>query len=147
MRAVLQRVSRASVSVGGVRVGEIGPGLVILVGVAQGDTSQDTQFLADKVAQLRIFPDEQGRFNLSALDTGAEILVVSQFTLLADTKKGRRPSFTQAAPPSQAQTLIDELVARLRSKGFKVETGQFGEHMVVEIHNHGPVTIILDSRE
>ncbi|MEK7281477.1 MAG: D-aminoacyl-tRNA deacylase, partial [Chloroflexota bacterium] len=125
----------------------IGSGLFILVGVAQGDTSQDARFLADKVAQLRIFPDEQGRFNLSSLDTGAELLVVSQFTLFADTRKGRRPSFSQAAPPSQAQPLIEELVSRLRGQGFKVETGQFGEHMLVEIHNQGPVTIILDSQE
>jgi len=127
-------------------VGEIGPGLVVLVGVAQGDTERDALYLADKVVNLRIFADEASKFNLSALDIGGEILIVSQFTLLADTRKGRRPSFEEAAPPEQAEALVDFFIARVRDTGLKVETGRFQQHMLVEIHNDGPVTIALSSR-
>jgi len=128
-------------------VARIGRGLVILVGAAQGDTEKDARFLADKIVNLRIFPDERERFNLSALDVGAQLLVVSQFTLLADARKGRRPSFTGAAPPEQAQALIQSFTEHLRSSGLEVQSGRFGAHMLVEIHNDGPVTIIMDSRE
>ncbi len=147
MKALLQRVSRASVSVGREMVGKIGPGLVVLVGVANGDTEKDAQYLTDKIVNLRIFADEASKFNLSALDVRGELLAVSQFTLLADTKKGRRPSFTDAAPPEQAQALFEQFVAGLRASGLKVETGRFQTHMLVEIQNDGPVTIMLDSRE
>lgn len=146
MKALLQRVTRASVSVGGEVVGSIGPGLVVLVGVASGDTEKDADSLADKTVGLRIFADEGGKFNLSALDVGGDLLLISQFTLLADSRKGRRPSFTEAAPPAQAQALFERFVSAARSSGLKVETGCFQEHMHVEIHNDGPVTIMLDSR-
>ncbi len=147
MKALLQRVSRASVSVVGETVGQIGRGLVVLVGIASSDTEKDADYLALKTVELRIFPDEAGKFNLSALDTKGEVLAVSQFTLLADTRKGRRPGFTDAAPPAQAERLFNYFVERLRATGLKVETGRFQKHMEVEIHNDGPVTIILDSRE
>jgi len=147
VKALLQRVTGASVSVGGEVVGRIGRGLVILVGVADGDTEKDAQYLAQKTVSLRIFSDEAGRFNLSALDIKGELLVVSQFTLLADTKKGRRPSFTEAAPPAQAEELFERFVEQARATGLKVETGRFQQYMQVEIHNDGPVTILLDSRE
>ena len=145
MKALLQRVTSASVSVAGEVVGKIGRGLVVFVGVAGGDTERDAQYLAQKTVNLRIFSDEVGRFNLSALDFGGELLVVSQFTLLADTKKGRRPSFVEAAPPAQAEPLFAHFVAQARASGLKVETGRFQEYMQVEIHNDGPVTILLDS--
>ncbi len=147
MKAVLQRVSRASVSVAGEEVGAIGNGLVVLLGVAEGDTEEDAQFLLQKIINLRIFTDSEGKFNRSLLDAGGELLLVSQFTLLADTRKGRRPSFTGAAPPEQAAALFDRFVDLARDSGLKVATGQFQAHMMVEIHNDGPVTIILDSRE
>ena len=147
MKALLQRVTGASVSVGGEVVGRIGRGLVIFVGVADGDTEKDAQYLAQKAASLRIFADEAGRFNLSALDINGELLVVSQFTLLADTKKGRRPSFTEAAPPAQAEELFERFVEQARATGLKVETGHFQQYMQVEIHNDGPVTILLDSQD
>lgn len=147
MRALVQRVSRASVTIGGEIAGRIGPGFVVLLGVAQGDTPQDAQSLSHKVAHLRVFPDEEGRFQFSLLDRGGEVLVVSQFTLLADTRKGRRPSFTEAAPPQQAQPLYEAFVAALRGLGIGVVTGRFQEHMQVELVNDGPVTILLDSRE
>ncbi|MCJ7743981.1 MAG: D-aminoacyl-tRNA deacylase [Dehalococcoidales bacterium] len=146
MKAVLQRVTKASVSVGGEVVGSIGPGLVVLVGVANGDTEKDARYLAQKTVELRIFPDDAGKFNLSALDIKGELLVVSQFTLLADTRKGRRPSFVEAAPPAQAEGLFEQFVAAARASGLKVETGRFQQYMLVEIHNDGPVTILLDSR-
>ena len=146
MKALVQRVTEASVMVDSELVGEIGPGLVVLVGVAQGDTERDALYLADKVVNLRIFADEASKFNLSALDIGGEILIVSQFTLLADTRKGRRPSFEEAAPPEQAEALVDFFIARVRDTGLKVETGRFQQHMLVEIHNDGPVTIALSSR-
>ncbi len=147
MKALLQRVTGASVSVAGEVVGRIGLGLVVFVGVANGDTVRDAQYLAQKTVSLRIFPDEAGKFNLSALDIKGELLVVSQFTLLADTRKGRRPSFVEAAPPAQAEALFEQLVEQARATGLKVETGRFQQYMRVEIHNDGPVTILLDSRE
>jgi len=147
VKALLQRVTGASVSVAGQVVGKIGQGLVVFVGVANGDTERDAQYLAQKTVSLRIFPDEAGRFNLSALDIKGELLVVSQFTLLADTKKGRRPSFVRAAPPEEAEVLFGRFVGEARATGLKVETGRFQQYMQVEIHNDGPVTILLDSRE
>ncbi len=147
MRALLQRVTGASVSVGGEVVGRIDRGLVVLVGVARGDSEADARYLAEKTAGLRIFPDDEGKFNLSALDTGGELLVVSQFTLLADTRKGRRPSFNEAAPPAEAEALFEHFVAQVRATGLGVVTGRFQQKMLVEIHNDGPVTVLLDSQE
>ncbi len=147
MKALLQRVTGASVSVAGEVVGRIGRGLVVLVGVANGDTERDAQYLVQKTVSLRIFPDEGGRFSLSALDIKGELLVVSQFTLLADTRKGRRPSFVGAASPAQAEVLFEQFVEEACASGLKVETGRFQQYMQVEIHNDGPVTILLDSRE
>ena len=147
MKVLLQRVTGASVSVAGEVVGKIGRGLVVFVGVASEDIEKDAQYLAQKTVSLRIFPDEAGRFNLSALDIKGELLVVSQFTLLADTKKGRRPSFVEAAPPPEAEELFAQFVEQAQSTGLKVETGRFQQYMQVEIHNDGPVTILLDSRE
>lgn len=147
MKALLQRVTGASVKVAGDLAGSIGPGLVVLLGVSAGDSETDVRYLAEKTANLRIFADASGKFNLSALDTGGEILAVSQFTLLADTKKGRRPSFTLAAPPEQAERLYNQYVLQMRATGLKVATGRFGAHMQLEIHNDGPVTILLDSRD
>jgi D-tyrosyl-tRNA(Tyr) deacylase len=147
VKALLQRVSRASVSVAGEEVGKIGKGLAVLLGVADGDTERDAQYLMAKVVNLRIFTDTQDRFNLSALDIGGELLLVSQFTLLADTRKGRRPSFDRAAPPALAEKLFDYCVGLARETGLKVATGRFQQHMQVEIHNDGPVTVMLDSRE
>jgi len=146
VKALLQRVTRASVSVGGEIVGRIGRGLVIFVGVASGDTEKDAQYLAQRTVNLRIFSDEEGRFNLSALDIKGELLVVSQFTLLADTRKGRRPSFIEAAPPAQAEEIFERFVEQARATGLRVETGRFQQYMQVEIHNDGPVTILLDSK-
>ena len=146
MKALLQRVTEASVSVSGEEVGRIGQGLVVFVGVAKGDTEKDAQYLAQKIVNLRLFSDEGGRFNLSALDIKGELLVVSQFTLLADTKKGRRPDFIEAAPPDQAKKLFKQFVEQAHATGLKVETGRFQQYMQVEIHNDGPVTILLNSR-
>ncbi len=147
MKALLQRVTRASVSVASEVVGRIGRGLVVFIGVATGDTEKDAQYLAQKTVSLRIFSDEEGRFNLSALDIKGELLVVSQFTLLANTRKGRRPSFIEAAPPAQAEEIFERFVEQARATGLRVETGRFQQYMQVEIHNDGPVTIILDSRD
>jgi D-tyrosyl-tRNA(Tyr) deacylase len=147
VKALLQRVSRASVSVGGEEVGKIGPGLVVLLGVADGDTEKDADYLVQKIVNLRIFTDDRDKFNLSALDVRGELLFVSQFTLLADTIKGRRPSFTGAAPPQQAEALFNYAVSLAKESGLKVATGRFQQHMQVEIHNDGPVTVMLDSRE
>lgn len=147
MRALFQRVSQASVSVEGHVVAAIEQGLVALVGVARGDSEADARYLAEKTANLRVFPDESGKFNLSTLDISGEVLVVSQFTLIASTRKGRRPSFTEAAPPEEAEPLVNTFVQSLRSAGLKVETGRFQQHMLVEIHNDGPVTIFIDSEE
>ena len=146
MKALLQRVTSASVSVDDEVVGRIGQGLVVFVGVAAGDTEADAQFLAQKTVDLRIFADETGKFNLSALDIKGELLVISQFTLLADTRKGRRPSFTDAAPPAEAEALFQRFVEQAGATGLKVETGRFQQYMHVEIHNDGPVTVLLDSR-
>ena len=146
MKALVQRVSRASVSVNDGIVGKIGPGLVVFLGVAQGDSKEDASYLANKVVNLRIFANEASKFALSALETRGAILVVSQFTLLADTRKGRRPSFTEAAPPDLAKELYEFFVEQVRSTGLKVETGLFQEHMLVEIYNDGPVTISLESK-
>jgi D-tyrosyl-tRNA(Tyr) deacylase len=146
MKALVQRVSRASVSVNDKIVGKIGPGLVVFLGVAQGDSKEDASYLANKVVNLRIFADEVSHFALSAVETRGDILVVSQFTLLADSRKGRRPSFTEAAPPDLAKELYEFFVKQVRATGLKVETGLFQEHMLVEIYNDGPVTISLESR-
>ena len=147
MKALLQRVTGASVSVAGEVVGSVGRGLVVFVGVASEDTEKDAQYLAQKTVNLRIFADEAGKFNLSALDINGELLLVSQFTLLADTRKGRRPSFVEAAPPVRAEELFNYFVEQASAAELKVETGRFQQYMQVEIHNDGPVTILLDSRE
>jgi len=147
MKALVQRVKLASVAADGQEVARIGNGLVCLVGVALGDEEEDARFLVDKIINLRIFSDEQGKFNLSLLDVGGELLAVSQFTLLADTRKGRRPSFVQAAPPKEAEALFNRFVELAVHSGIRVGTGRFQQHMVVEIHNDGPVTIQLDSRQ
>ncbi len=146
MQALVQRVTNASVTVSNKTVGEIGQGLVVLLGVARDDSPEDARYLADKVVNLRIFSDEAGRFSLSALEVKGEILVVSQFTLLADTRKGRRPSFTEAAPPDKARELYEFFVEQVRSFRLKVETGVFQEYMLVDIHNDGPVTLLLESK-
>lgn len=146
MKALVQRVSRASVNVNDKTVGKIGPGLVVFLGVALGDSREDASYLSNKVVNLRIFADESSRFSLSALDTRGDILIVSQFTLMGDTRKGRRPDFTEAAPPDVAKELYEFFVEQVRSTGLKVETGLFQEHMLVEIHNDGPVTISLESK-
>jgi D-tyrosyl-tRNA(Tyr) deacylase len=143
----LQRVTSASVSVAGEVVGSIGQGLVAFIGVANGDTEKDARYLAQKLVNLRIFADREEKFNLSALDIKGELLLVSQFTLLADTRKGRRPSFTDAAPSAEAEELFQQFVDEVRASGLKVETGRFQQYMQVEIHNDGPVTIMLDSRD
>ncbi|MEA1959395.1 MAG: D-aminoacyl-tRNA deacylase [Chloroflexota bacterium] len=147
MKALLQRVNQASVTVDNDVVGRIGSGLVVFLGVAAGDTERDAKYLAEKTLGLRIFSDSEGKFNLSVSDIQGELLVVSQFTLLADTKKGRRPSFTDAAPPDEAEALFERYVSLLRESGLKVETGRFQAHMTVDIVNDGPVTIMLDSKD
>jgi D-tyrosyl-tRNA(Tyr) deacylase len=147
MKALLQRVDRATVMVEGRATGSINKGLVALVGVADNDTEQDVEYLADKIINLRIFSDSEGKFNLSLTDLSYDILMVSQFTLMADTRKGRRPNFIRAAPPDKAQDLFNKLIELVRSKGITVETGEFQQHMIVEIINNGPVTIMLDSKE
>lgn len=144
MRALLQRVSKASVTVEGEVISRIGKGLVILLGVGHGDGEEQTAFLAEKVSNLRIFEDEQGKTNLSIQDVKGEVIVVSQFTLYADTRKGRRPSFVDAALPEVAEPLVDRFVEKLRGHGVPTQTGKFGAHMEVEIHNDGPVTIWLE---
>ncbi len=147
MKILLQRVIKASVSVHGEIVGNIGPGLAVLLGVATGDTEKDADYLVDKIINLRIFSDNDGKFNLSLADIHGELLLISQFTLLADLKRGRRPSFTGAAPPDQARRLFDYFVDKVNQRGLHIATGKFQEHMLVEIHNDGPVTIMLDSRD
>lgn len=148
MRVILQRVRRGSVTVDGKIVGSIEAGFVALVGVTHGDTAAEADLLAKKTANLRVFEDAEGKMNLSALDVGAGVLVISQFTLYADARKGRRPSFTDAARPEAAAPLVDAYADRLRAEGItRVEHGIFGAMMLVEIHNDGPVTIILDSDE
>lgn len=146
MRAIVQRVKRGAVSVDGETTGTVDTGLVVLIGATHQDTEAEAQQLAHKTAHLRIFEDEAGKMNLSALDVGAGILVVSQFTLYADCRRGRRPSFTEAAPPEVAEPLIEHFVDELREVGVaRVETGVFRAYMLVEIQNDGPVTIILDT--
>jgi D-tyrosyl-tRNA(Tyr) deacylase len=147
VRAVVQRVSRASVTVAGEVVGRIDHGLVVLLGVAEGDTQDDVIFLATKIVGLRIFPDDQAKMNRSMLDVGGRMLVVSQFTLLGDCRKGRRPSFIEAARPERAVELYRGFVAEVKGQGIEVETGRFQEHMDVELVNDGPVTLILDTRQ
>ncbi len=147
MRAVLQRVSEASVVVAGDSVGAIGQGLMILLGVEQGDSETDARYLAEKCAQLRIFEDLAGKMNLSVEDIGGELLVVSQFTLLADCRKGRRPGFSRAALPENAETLYRQFVELLRGRGLTVATGVFQAEMQVNLINDGPVTMLLDSRK
>ena len=147
MRVLIQRVAEASVLVEGREVGHIGQGLVVLLGVAQDDVEDDAQYLVEKLVNLRIFADEENRFNRSALDVGAEFLLVSQFTLYADTRKGRRPDFTQAAPPQEAQRLYEYTVELCRRAGLKVATGRFQEYMQVRLQNDGPVTLLLDSAD
>ena len=144
MRAVLQRVTRASVRVGGETVGEIGPGLLVLLGVARDDAEEDALYLVEKVLNLRIFDDAEGRMNLSVAETSGALLVVSQFTLYGDVRRGRRPSWFEAAPPELAERLYDFFVAEARRAGTHVETGSFRRMMEVELVNDGPVTLVLD---
>ena len=146
MKALVQRVIRASVRVNDNIEGEIGHGLVIFLGIARGDSEEDARYLANKIVNLRIFANKASKFALSALEMKAEILIISQFTLLADSRKGRRPSFTEAAPPDKAKELYELFINQVRSTGLKVETGLFQEHMLVEIHNDGPVTLLVESR-
>ena len=144
MRALLQRVSRASVTVDGQTISAIGNGLLILLGVGNGDSDEQVKYLAEKIANLRVFEDEQGKTNLSILDVNGEAIVVSQFTLYADMRKGRRPSFIHAALPDVAEPLVNRFAELLRAQGVPTQTGKFGAHMEVEIHNNGPVTIWLE---
>jgi D-aminoacyl-tRNA deacylase len=146
MRAVVQRVLSAGVSVDGRSVGRIGAGLLVFVGVARNDGPDDVQYIAAKVRELRIFPDSDGRMQRSVVDTGGELLLVSQFTLVGDCRKGRRPAFDEAAPPALAEALYDDVLRVLRESGVTVATGQFQAHMTVELVNDGPVTMLLDSR-
>jgi D-tyrosyl-tRNA(Tyr) deacylase len=146
MRSVLQRVSRASVTVEDRVVGGIGPGIVVFVGVADGDEAADIDYTASKIRDLRIFGDDQGRMNRSVVDVGGAVLVVSQFTLLADVGRGRRPGFAAAAAPDAAKAAYEDLIVRLRDAGLRVETGVFQAHMQIDLVNDGPVTILLDSR-
>ena len=147
MRAVLQRVSRARVQVAGREVGKIGSGLLVFVAAAASDCDEDVDYLADKIAHLRILPDHANRMNQSLLDSGCEALLISQFTLLGNTRKGRRPSFTAAAKNEVAEALLGNLTRTLRALGVKVGTGEFGSHMDVELVNDGPVTILIDSND
>lgn len=144
MRAVVQRVSKASVGVEGDVVGAIGRGVVVLVGVTHDDEEEQAEWLARKIAGLRIFEDSAGKMNAGLLDVDGAALVISQFTLYADVRKGRRPGFTDAAPPEVAEPLVEHFAQALREQGVPVETGVFGAHMLVEIHNDGPVTILLE---
>lgn len=144
MKAVVQRVRKASVKVDGEVVGRIGQGLLVLLGIRRGDGETEVRFVADKCLNLRIFEDEDGKFNHSALDIDGEILVVSQFTLYGDTRKGRRPSFDQAAPPEESEPLYERFVELVRESGLKTETGRFGAMMDVQLVNDGPVTILVE---
>lgn len=147
MRAVVQRVSEAGVSIGGEKVGSIGRGILVLLGVGQEDGPEDIRYLSEKIVHLRIFSDEQDKMNSSVLDIGGAILVVSQFTLFGDCRKGRRPSYAGAAPPDAARRLYESFVEELRRFGLPVQTGRFQEMMQVELVNDGPVTLLLDSRK
>jgi len=147
MRAVVQRVKKSSVTVDDKITGKIGQGLMVLIGVEDGDSEKDADYIADKVCGLRIFEDEQGKMNLSVEDIGGEVLAVSQFTLLADARKGRRPSFTKAAAPDEANALYRKVIDKIESRNINVEEGVFQAEMMVEIYNDGPVTILLDSNK
>jgi D-tyrosyl-tRNA(Tyr) deacylase len=147
MKTLLQRVSRSTVSIEGETVGSIGRGLLVLVGVATGDNEEDIDYLLSKILNLRIFPDVEGRFDRSVLEIKGELLLVSQFTLLADTKKGRRPGFSGAAPPTEAKRLFDLFTKKAEASGLKVAGGRFQAYMAVSLVNDGPVTIMLDSRQ
>ena len=147
MRAILQRVSRASVTVDGEVVGQIGRGFLVLLGVGQEDSEAQVKTLVEKIAYLRVFEDDEGKMNRSLLDIGGEVLVVSQFTLYADVRKGRRPSFTDAAPPAIAEPLVQRFMAALTAYDLKVEGGVFGAFMEVDLLNYGPVTIYIDSEQ
>lgn len=147
MRAVVQRVKKSSVTVDDKITGRIGQGLMVLIGVEDGDSEKDADYIADKVCGLRIFEDEQGKMNLNVEDIGGEVLAVSQFTLLADARKGRRPSFTKAAAPDEANALYRKVIDKIESRNINVEEGVFQAEMMVEIHNDGPVTILLDSNK
>jgi len=144
MKVVLQRVTSGRVIVDGQTVAEIGQGIVVLLGIGHDDGEQEARYLAEKIVNLRIFEDEQGKMNRSLLDVGGEAVVVSQFTLYADTRKGRRPSFTKAALPEAARPLVDRFVELLTEAGVAAESGEFGAHMLVEIYNDGPVTIVME---
>ncbi len=147
MKALIQRVSSAGVTVNGNRIGSINRGLCVFAGIAADDTREDIDYLAAKILGMRIFADNSGKFNLSITEINGELLLISQFTLMATTRKGRRPSFTRAAPPEMAEDMFGELIEKCRLSGLKTETGQFQAYMQVEIVNDGPVTIMLDSRE
>ena len=147
MRALVQRVARASVTVEDDVVGQIEKGLVVFIGVGQDDGDEDARYVVEKVVNLRIFDDEAGRFNISALEAAAHLLVISQFTLYADVRKGRRPSFTNAAPPEEAEALFERTVSLFRETGLRVETGRFQQRMLVDIQNDGPVTLMVDSAD
>ena len=146
MRSVVQRVTRAAVSVGGQEIARVGAGLLVFVGVASGDGPADVTYTASKIRDLRIFADAEGRLNQSVVEAGGQVLVISQFTLLGDVRKGRRPSFSGAAAPAEARSTYDAVVAELRAAGLDVKTGQFQSDMDVELINDGPVTILVDSR-
>jgi D-tyrosyl-tRNA(Tyr) deacylase len=146
VRAILQRVSRAEVRIGGRVAGAVGKGFLVLLGIARGDTEEDARFLADRTVGLRVFADEQGKMNLALKAVGGEVLVISQFTLLADMSGGRRPSFIDAAAPDDARRLYEHFVSLVRKSSVRVETGEFGAMMEVELVNDGPVTIMLDSK-
>jgi D-tyrosyl-tRNA(Tyr) deacylase len=144
MKAIAQRVTQGKVSVNGRTVGAIGSGLVVLLGIGQGDGEEEAQWMANKIANLRIFADEEGKFNRSILDVGGRVLLISQFTLYGDARKGRRPSFSEAAPPEVAEPMVSRVAQLLTESGVPVTYGQFQAYMLVEIHNDGPVTIILE---
>lgn len=147
MRAVVQRVTRSAVRVGGEVVGSIGPGFLVLLGAEEGDSPQDVEYIVDKVSGLRVFSDSEGKMNLALADAGGEVLVVSQFTLVGDCRKGRRPSFVRSGDPALAEQFYLKVVEGLRAKGHRVETGRFRADMEVELVNDGPVTLLLDSRK
>jgi D-tyrosyl-tRNA(Tyr) deacylase len=147
LKVLLQRVTQASVTVSGELLGIIGAGLVLLVGIAKGDGLKDAQYLAQKTMGLRIFADAESKFNLSVQDIGGELLIISQFTLLADARKGHRPSFSDAALPAEAEKLFNDFANEVKKSGLRVQTGRFQAHMHVEIHNDGPVTVMLDSKD
>jgi len=147
MRTIIQRVKEARVEVNGVIIGQIGKGALVLLGAGKEDTEHDVEYLVDKILNLRIFEDEEGKMNLSVLDSGGEVLVVSQFTLYGDCRKGRRPSFDKAAPPEVAENLYELFVKKVRERGVKVETGKFRAMMDVHLVNWGPVTLMLDSKK